>query len=45
MDWRIFLHLRQGIIFRDSEVSTVGTSGNNSVMDNAGYYKNMKTII
>ena len=22
-----------------------GTSGNNSVMDNAGYYKNMKTII
>ena len=32
-------------VYKRQEVSTVGTSGNNSVMDNAGYYKNMKTII
>lgn len=39
------LAFKAGYNISDSEVSTVGTSGNNSVMDNAGYYKNMKTII
>ena len=39
------VYKRQGYNISDSEVSTVGTSGNNSVMGNAGYYKNMKTII
>lgn len=39
------LAFKAGYNISDSEVSTVGTSSNNSVMDNAGYYKNMKTII
>ena len=38
------LAFKAGYNISDSEVSTVGTSGNNSVMDNAGYYKNMKTM-
>lgn len=29
----------------NSEVSIIGTSGNNSVTENVGYYKNMKVII